>query len=172
MHDTARSIKFYFNRFSILIESIFNRDSPWSILLTGCGTLKRKGRKRPVDAELLLRQVASAFTQKKEELGSVRRAAKELQVCVSSFYKYMAGQNVPDMDVLRRATEKWEIKWKYLDPSEVLRPLKMKSTEQLVFSFLSSMDEEDVQVVEVAPDGTSVLQVILKIRIPSSQSRN
>lgn len=134
--------------------------------------MKRKGRKRPVDAELLLKQVASAFSQKKEELGSVRRAAKELQVCVSSFYKYMAGQNVPDMDVLRRATEKWGIKWKYLDPSEVLRPLKMKSTEQLVFSFLNSMDEEDIEVVEVGPDSANVLQVILKIRIPSSQSRN
>ena len=116
--------------------------------------------------------MASAFSQKKEELGSVRRAAKELQVCVSSFYKYMAGQNVPDMDVLRRATEKWGIKWKYLDPSEVLRPLKMKSTEQLVFSFLNSMDEEDIEVVEVGPDSANVLQVILKIRIPSSQSRN
>jgi hypothetical protein len=138
----------------------------------GMGTFKRKGRKRPADADLLLKQVASAFARKKEELGSAKRAAKELQVCVSSFYKYMAGQNVPDIDVLRRATEKWGIKWKYLDPSEVLRPLKIKSTEQLVFSFLNIMEEEDVQVVEVAPDGTSVLQVVLKIRIPSSQSRN
>lgn len=84
----------------------------------------------------------------------------------------MAGQNVPDMDVLRRATEKWGIKWKYLDPSEVLRPLKIKSAEQLIFSFLNTMEEEDVQVIEVAPDGASVLQVVLKIRIPSSTSKH
>jgi hypothetical protein len=129
--------------------------------------VKRRGRKRPADAELLLKQVASAFTKKKEELRSVKRAAKELKVCVSSFYKYMAGDNVPDMDVLRRATEKWGIKWKHLDPSEILRPVKMRSPEQLVFSFLSAMEEEDVEVVEVVPGGTSVLQVVLRIRIPS-----
>jgi hypothetical protein len=134
--------------------------------------LKRKGRKRPADAELLLKQVASAFSRKKNELGSVKRAAKELQVCVSSFYKYMAGENVPDMDVLRKATDKWGIKWKHLDPSEVLRPLKMRSPEQLVFSFLSAMKEEDIEVVEVSPDGTSVLQVRLKIRIPSGTSKH
>jgi hypothetical protein len=129
--------------------------------------VKRRGRKRPADAELLLKQVASAFTKKKEELRSVKRAAKELKVCVSSFYKYMAGDNVPDMDVLRRATEKWGIRWIHLDPSEILRPLKMRSPEQLVFSFLSAMEADDVEVVEVAPDGSSVLQVVLKIRIPS-----
>ena len=127
----------------------------------------RKGRKRPADAEFLLAQVASAFAKKKEELGSVERAARQLGVCVSSFYKYLAGENIPDMDVLRRASEKWGIKWKHLDPTEVLRPLKMRSSEQLVFSFLRAMEEEDIEVAEVTPEGASVLQVVLKIHIPS-----
>jgi hypothetical protein len=154
----------YFNRISILSEILESRKA------AGGGSLKQKGRKRPADAELLLKQVASAFSKKKEELGSVKRAAKELQVCISSFYKYMAGENVPDMDVLRRATIKWGIKWKYLDPSEIVRSLKMRSAEQLVFSFLNAMEEEDVEIVEVTPNGKSTLQIVLQIRIPSHNS--
>ncbi len=99
------------------------------------------------------------------------RAAKELGVCLASFYKYVAKKNVPDMDVLRTAKEKWGVKWKYLDPSEVLRPLKVKTPEQLIFSFLKAMNEEDIEIVEVAPKGTSALQVVLKIRIPSNLRR-
>jgi hypothetical protein len=118
---------------------------------------------------MLLKQVSEAFRAKKDELGAAR-AAKELDVCLSSFYKYLKKENVPDMDVLRAATEKWNIKWKHLDPSEVLRPRNVETAEQLVFSFLNAMTEEDIEVVEVGPDGRSVLQVVLKIRIPSGTS--
>jgi len=99
------------------------------------------------------------------------RAARELEVCLASFYKYVAKKNVPDMDVLRTAAEKWGVKWKYLDPSEIVRPVKMKSPEQLVFSFLSTMDEDDVKVVEVVPEGKNALQVVLKLRFPAGASK-
>jgi hypothetical protein len=133
--------------------------------------VRQKGRKRPADAEFLLEQVATEFAKQKERLGSAKKAADELDVCVSSFYKYLNKENVPDMHVLEAATKKWHIKWKHLDPSEVLRSRKVETAEQLVFSFLKVMDEEDIQVVEVTPDGMSVLQVVLKIRIPSGTSK-
>lgn len=126
----------------------------------------RGGRKRPFDAELLLNQVSEVFKAKKEELG-IERARKDVNVCRASFYKYMRGENVPDMDVLRAAKEKWKIKWKHLDPSEILRPLKVKTARQLVFSFLSEIEEDDIEIVQVAPEGASVLQVVLKIRFPA-----
>jgi hypothetical protein len=118
----------------------------------------------------LLKQVSEVFKAKLVELGA-EQAAKELEVCLASFYKYVAKKNVPDMDVLRTAAEKWGVKWKYLDPSELVRPVKMKSPEQLVFSFLSTMDEEDIEVIEVAPDGKSSLQVVLKIRFPTNSPK-
>jgi hypothetical protein len=77
----------------------------------------KPGRKRPADAELLLNQVSRVFKAKKDELG-VERARREVNVCRSSFYKYMNGENVPDMDVLRVATEKWGIEWTHLNPSD------------------------------------------------------
>ena len=128
--------------------------------------MRKKGRKRPADAELLLSQVSEAFKAKQDQLGA-KRAAKELGVCLSSFYKYVAGENVPDMDVLRAATDKWGIKWRYLDPSEVLRPLKLKTSKQLVFSFLDALREEDIEIVEVGPEGSSVLHILFKIRFPT-----
>jgi hypothetical protein len=127
----------------------------------------KRGRKRPADAELLLNQVAAEFKKKRDELKSAKRAAKQLGVCLTSFYKYMAKQNVPDIDVLRAATEKWGIKWMHLDPSEVIRPPKVPAAKQFVFPFLSNLEEDDIQIVHVAPEGVSALQVVLKIRFPA-----
>ncbi len=127
--------------------------------------MKSRGRKRPADANLLMQQVSAAFEAKKNELGA-ERAAKQIRVCKASFYKYIAKRNVPDIDVLRRATDEWGIKWKYLDPYEVLRTVKAKSPEQLVFSFLDAMDEDNIEVTDVTPDGKSVLRISLRIRIP------
>lgn len=133
--------------------------------------MRRKGRKRPADAEFLLKQVAEVFSRKKAELGGAREAAKQLGVCLSSFYKYAAGTNVPDMDVLRTAKEKWGVRWKYLDPSEVIRPSKVKSADQLVLSFLSAVREEDIKIIEVTPEGRGILQISLKIRFPAWASK-
>jgi len=129
--------------------------------------LRQKGRKRPADAEFLLKQVAEVFSKKKAEPGGAREAAKQLGVCLSSFYKYAAGINVPDMDVLRAAKEKWGVRWKYLDPSEVVRTSKVPSAEQLVLSFLSAVREEDIKIIEVTPEGRGILQISLKIRFPA-----
>jgi hypothetical protein len=128
--------------------------------------MRLKGRKRPADAELLLSQVSEVFKAKKEALGA-RRAADQLDICVASLYKYIRRENVPDIDVLRAATDKWGIKWKHLDPYEILSRRKVKTAQQMVFSYLSAMKEDDIEVVEVAPDGTTVLQIVLKIKIPT-----
>jgi len=125
-----------------------------------------RGRKRPADAELLLNQVAVEFKKKRDELKSAKLAAKQLGVSRASFYKYMAKQNVPDIDVLRVATEKWGIKWKHLDPSEIIRPSKL-SAQQFVFPFLNNLEEEDIEIVHVATQGVSTLQVVMKIRFPA-----
>jgi hypothetical protein len=128
--------------------------------------MRKKGRKRPADAALLLEQVAFEFSKQKERLGSAKRAARELGVCLASFYKYLNRENVPDMNVLLAAKEKWGIEWRHLDPSEVLRTFKPKTAQQLVFSFLHEMSEDDIEIVEVTPDSTTVLRVSLRIRIP------
>jgi hypothetical protein len=126
----------------------------------------KPGRKRPADAEFLLKQVSEVFKAKKEELG-IERARTDVNVCRASFYKYMNGENVPDMDVLRAATEKWGTKWTHLDPSEVIRPPKMEAAKQFVFPFLSELEEDDIEIIHVAPEGVSALQVVLKIRFPA-----
>jgi hypothetical protein len=127
--------------------------------------LGQKGRKRPADAELLLGQVSEVFKAKKEELG-IEKARRQVKVCLSSYYKYMRGENVPDIDVLRAATNEWGIKWKHLDPYEILKRRKVDSAKQLVFSFLSEVKENDIEVVHVEPNG-AVLQIVFKIKIPA-----
>jgi transcriptional regulator with XRE-family HTH domain len=124
----------------------------------------RRGRKRPADAELLLSQVKEEFEKKRGELKSVKKAAEQLGVKPSSFYKYLKGQTVPDMQVLSNATKKWGIKWKYLDPSEIFPKQKVRSPQQFVFAFLDALHEEDVEVVRVGPKKNNILQVTLNIR--------
>ncbi len=121
------------------------------------------GRKRPADAELILAQVKEEFGKKKDELGAAR-AARELDVCPASFYNYVNGKTVPDLEVLRRANMKWGITWKYMDLSEIIRKQKVQSAQQLVLGFLRAVREEDVEVVKVGREGSNVLRVALTIR--------
>ncbi len=58
------------------------------------------------------------FTKKKKELGA-KHAARELNVSLGSFYNYAAGKDLPRMEVLRDAQQKWDTKWPWIDPSEI-----------------------------------------------------
>jgi hypothetical protein len=124
----------------------------------------RRGRKRPADAELLLSQVRREFTKKKTDLGSVKKAAAQIGAKPSSFYKYLLGKTVPDMQVLRNASKEWGIKWQYLDPSEILLKDNVRTPKQFVFTFLKALDVQDFKVVRIGPKRANVLQVTLNIR--------
>ncbi len=104
------------------------------------------------------------FGQKKEELGA-KRAAADLDVSVGAFYKYLNGENVPDVEVLRRAKREWDIKWpKLMDPSDILPTARARTAEQYVFSFLDALQKTDIEIVDIEPKGYTSLQVTLKIR--------
>jgi transcriptional regulator with XRE-family HTH domain len=108
--------------------------------------------------------VKKEFGKKKDELGSVKKAAAKIGVKPSSFYKYLNGETVPDMQVLRNATNEWGIKWKYLDPSEILSKRNVRSPKQFVFAFLEALQEQDIEIVKVGPREQNILQVTLNIR--------
>ena len=125
--------------------------------------IRNRGRKRPPDAEHLLAQVQEQFGKVKERLGA-EEAAKQLRVGKASFYNYVNGDTLPDMEVLRRANDIWGFKCKYIDFAEILPKQKAKSPRQLVFAFLQLMRSRDVQVVQVGPRSENVLEVTLNIR--------
>jgi hypothetical protein len=125
---------------------------------------RRPGRKRPAAAEFVIRHVKEKFQAKKDELGA-KRAAADLDVSLKSFYKYLRGENIPDIEVLRRAKREWDIKWpKLMDPSDILPTDRARTAEQYVFSFLDSVQKGDVEIVDIGPKGYRSLQVTLKIR--------
>lgn len=128
--------------------------------------MKTRGRKRTTAEKFLLMQVKEAFSLRKGEIGA-KQAAKELNVSLASFYNYAAGTDLPRMEVLKAAQEKWGTKWKLLDPSEIVVSHKVDSPEQYVFSFLKDLCERDVEITKVGPKGESALQVTFKIRFPA-----
>ena len=114
-------------------------------------------------------QVKRVFAQKKVEMGA-RRAADELNVCLASYYKYLSGEVLPSMEVLKIAQEKWEVEWELIDVSKITTPRKISSPEQYLLFSLQELRAEDVEVASVRPIGPkrdSALQVTLKIRFPA-----
>jgi hypothetical protein len=132
--------------------------------------LKKVGPKHTYAETLLMKQVAAEFTRKKREIGSAKRAAKELGVKLKSFYKYAAGTNLPRVEVLRTANIKWGIKWDLIDTSALFRTAKPISAEQLLLPLIRSVREEDVEVIEVVPAGDSCLRVMLRIKFTAENS--
>jgi len=128
--------------------------------------LKTRGRKRTPGEKHLLAQVRRVFKDKKDN-GQAKQAAEDLNISLASFYKYAAGDDLPRMEVLRDAQEKWEgVKWDLIDVSQITKKKKFESPEQFVLSFLQEVREEDVEIAKIEPKGTHVLQVLLNIRFP------
>jgi hypothetical protein len=124
----------------------------------------KSGRRRPADAEFVLEHVQREFAKKKTQMGA-KKAAAALKVGVASFYNYVNGTTIPDIDVLRQAKKVWKIRWpKLMDPEDVLPRPKAQTPEQYVLSFLDALGKDDVQVVEIGPKGYKTLQVTLNIR--------
>jgi len=125
---------------------------------------EKRGRKRPADAEFVLRHVKLEFAKKKRELGA-KKAAADLRVGVASFYNYINGTTIPEIDVLRQAKKVWNIKWpKLMDPGTVLPRRDARTPQQYVLSFLDALGKDDVQVLDIGPKGYKTLQVTLNIR--------
>jgi hypothetical protein len=129
--------------------------------------LKTRGRKHSPGERNLLRQVKSEFTKLKDRFGA-REAARQLRVSLPSFYNYAAGKDLPRVEVLRDVQERWGVEWEYLDPSEILFARRFKSAEQLLLPYIQSVEEEDVEIVEVGAGRDSCLHVKLRIKFPSS----
>ena len=129
--------------------------------------MKKRGRKHTPGEKHLMTQVARVFSAKLGEKGGAKKAAKDLEISLASFYKYAAGQDLPRMEVLRDAQEKWEgVKWDLIDVSEITKSKKIASPEQYVLSFLQEVREEDVKIAKIGPKGERTLQVLLNIRFP------
>lgn len=116
-----------------------------------------------------MKQVAEVFTNKWQELGTAKKAAKELGVNLKSFYNYAHGTDLPRVEVLRDAHRKWGIKWDLMDASVLFRRLKPKTQEQFLLPLIQAVREEDVEVVEVVTGSDSCLRVKLEIRFSSEK---
>jgi hypothetical protein len=129
--------------------------------------MKKRGRRHTPGEEHLMEQVAKVFTAKKDQEGGARKAASDLGISLASFYKYAAGQDLPRMEVLRDAQEKWKgVKWDLIDVSQITKKKKITSPEQYVLSFLQEVRTQDVEIAKIGPKGERVLQVLLNIRFP------
>lgn len=128
--------------------------------------MKKRGPRHSPGEKHLMVQVAKVFSLRKKEKGGAKRTAKELGISLASFYKYAAGDDLPRMEVLRAAQQKWGVKWDLIDVSQIVEKKELSSPEQYVLSFLQEVRTEDVEIAKIGPKGERVLQVLLNIRFP------
>jgi len=129
--------------------------------------LKKRGRKHTEGEKQLMAQVARVFSARLGEKDGAKKAAKDLGISLASFYKYASGGDLPRMEVLRDAQEKWAgVKWELIDVSQITKKKKITSPEQYVLSFLQEVRTEDVEIAKIGPKGERILQVLLNIRFP------
>lgn len=129
--------------------------------------MKRRGAKHTPGELHLLRQVKKVFSEKRDKK-LVKAVMDELKICRASFYKYARGEDLPRMEVLRAAKEKWKVDWELIDVSQITETKPIESPEQYVLSFLQEVRNEDVQITKIGPKGERVLQVTLNIRFPGA----
>lgn len=104
-----------------------------------------------------------------------RDAARQLGVCLASFYKYLAKETLPGIAVLRRANKKWHLKFKYAaynldddffesvpDDSAPVRET------QIALPFIEALREEDIEILEVIPKKPNAIEVRLRIQFAAS----
>jgi hypothetical protein len=125
--------------------------------------MKPRGSRHTYAEKLLMAQVASEFGKRKKKLGA-RQAATDLGVSVPSFYNYVAGTDLPRMEVLRKAHKKWHIQWRHIDSSRFVLPMKLESPEQYSLPFLDALREKDVKVSKIRREGNNVLRIALEVR--------
>jgi len=112
----------------------------------------------------LLKQVREVFDGQRKKKGGAEEAVRDLRICRASFYKYAKGEDLPRVEVLKAAEEKWGVKWELLDLSQITEKKEIPSPEQYVLSFLQEVRNHDVQIRKIGPKGQRVLQVTLNIR--------
>lgn len=110
-----------------------------------------------------MKQVRNVFANKRDRLGA-RTAAAQVGASLASFYNYANGTDLPRIEVLQAAQEKWGVRWDYLDASELLRKRRVASAEQLLLPVVQSVRAEDVEVVAIGPKKSNILKVTLNIR--------
>lgn len=129
----------------------------------------KRGRILSPGEKLLKAQVAAKFGKMMEEKGA-KVAAKELGVCLASFYKYVKGDDLPRFEVLKRAHKKWRCQFRYIDFDAVLpkyRGLQRPREEQYVLPFIESVATKDVSVIAVEAKRPNSLMLRLEVKFAS-----
>ncbi len=130
----------------------------------------KRGRILSPAEKLLKTKVGEEFTKVKETKGA-KVAAKELGVCLASFYKYAKGDDLPRFEVLRKAHEQWNCHFEHIDFDAILPRYRGKAEDgdekQYVLPFIEGVREKDVTIVDVEAKRPNSLELRLKIRFAS-----
>jgi transcriptional regulator with XRE-family HTH domain len=124
-------------------------------------------------------QVSKAFYQiMKDEKLRAEDAARKLGVSRASFYKYLRKEDLPRLEVLRRANHLWGKEFTYagfaLD-NEFFENLAKEpgppKEEQIPLPFIEGLRNEDIKILEVIPRKPNAVELKLRIQFAGQTAR-
>jgi DNA-binding phage protein len=127
-------------------------------------------RERTTGEKELMSHVASEFGKAKGRLGA-KKAAKEIGVCLASFYKYLRKSAIPRFEVLKQAHEKWGFEFHYIDfgmDNAYLRSRAKREgippSRQYLLPFIQGVSKDHVEIVKIGPQKPDSVELTIRIR--------
>ena len=126
----------------------------------------RKSRPRTTAEKRLMVEVSRKFRIYQKKWGA-EAAAKEIKVSRASFYNYLAKEDLPSFEVLKRAHDVWGLNFKHIDfgaSAGRSTASPMEEPRQYVLPFIEGVREKDVQVIHAKPVKPDTLELTVQIR--------
>jgi hypothetical protein len=130
----------------------------------------RKKRARTTAEKLLMGEFSDKLRGKmKSEGWNAKRTARELDVCLASFYNYRNRKDLPSYEILKRAHDRWGWNFQYIDFAEryAKAPSDSEQPRQYVLPFIENVHESDIQVIRAKPVKPDLLELTVQIRFGS-----
>jgi len=130
----------------------------------------RKKRARTTAEKLLMGEFSDKLRGKVGQPGwSAKRTARELDVCLASFYNYRNRKDLPSYEVLKRSHDLWGWTFKYVDFADrhAKAPTELEQPRQYVLPFIENVHESDIQVIRAKPVKPDMLELTVQIRFGS-----
>jgi dihydropteroate synthase len=113
-----------------------------------------------------MNEVSEKFGAKRDDVGA-RSAAKALKISVASFYNYINKADLPSFEVLKRAHDRWNLNFTYIDfgsDSPTPSPSETDQPRQYVLPFIKGVRESDIEIIRAKAVKPDTLQLTVNIR--------
>lgn len=107
------------------------------------------------------------YAKMDKERWNKKTAARELGVCLASFYNYLNQDDLASYDIFKKTHDAWMFQFKHMgfgDNQGAAPALQEEYARQYVLPFIESVRENDIEVVKAKSVKSDTLQLTINIK--------